>query len=212
MNNKIVSIGQASKLLGVTIQTIRNWDKQGLLKPDDITKGGQRRYKLETLKNINKNIKFNTDNLKTIAYARVSSHDQKDDLIRQVQVLELYCAKAGFNYEVIQDLGSGMNYYKKGLTRLLNLILEGQVKRLILTHKDRLLRFGAELVFAICEAKEVEVIIINKGDENIKFEEELAKDVLEIITVFSARLYGSRSKKNKKLLDDMQDAINDNLA
>lgn len=95
-------------------------------------------------------IKFNIDNLKTIAYARVSSHDQKDDLIRQVQVLELYCAKAGFNYEVIQDLGNGMNYYKKGLTRLLNLILDGQVKRLILTHKDRLLRFGAELVFAIC--------------------------------------------------------------
>lgn len=105
-----------------------------------------------------------------------------------------------------------MNYYKKGLTNLLNLILEGQVKRLILTHKDRLLRFGAELIFAICEAKEVEVIIINKGDENIKFEEELAKDVLEIITVFSARLYGSRSKKNKKLLEDMQGVINDNLA
>lgn len=212
MNNKIVSIGRASNLLGVTIQTIRNWDKRGLLKPDDITKGGQRRYKLETIKNINKNIKFNADNLKTIAYARVSSRDQKDDLIRQVQVLELYCARAGFNYEVIQDLGSGMNYYKKGLTRLLNLILDGQVKRLVLTHKDRLLRFGAELVFAICEAKEVELIIINKGDENMKFEEELPKDILEIITVFSARLYGSRSKKNKKLLDDMAGAINDNLA
>ncbi|EEO25161.2 hypothetical protein HRAG_02218 [Helicobacter bilis ATCC 43879] len=210
--NKLIAIGQASRLLGVTIQTLRNWDKQGLLKPDEITKGGSRRYKLESLKNINKNIKFSVDGLKTIAYARVSSHDQKDDLIRQVQVLELYCAKAGFNYEVIQDLGSGMNYYKKGLTKLLNLILEGQVKRLILTHKDRLLRFGAELIFAICEAKEVEVIIINKGDENIKFEEELAKDVLEIITVFSARLYGSRSKKNKKLLEDMQGVINDNLA
>lgn len=210
--NKLIPIGQASQLLGVTIQTIRNWDKQGLLKPDDITKGGQRRYKLETLKNINKNIKFNTDNLKTIAYARVSSHDQKDDLIRQVQVLELYCTKAGFNYEVIQDLGSGMNYYKKGLTKLLNLILDGKVKRLVLTHKDRLLRFGTELVFAICEAKEVEVIIINKGNENIKFEEELAKDVLEIITVFSARLYGSRSKKNKKLLDDMQEVVNNNVS
>lgn len=210
--NKLIAIGQASKLLGVTIQTLRNWDKQGLLKPDEITKGGSRRYKLESLKNINKNIKFNTDNLKTIAYARVSSSDQKDDLIRQVQVLELYCAKAGFDYEVIQDLGSGMNYYKKGLTKLLNLILEGQVKRLVLTHKDRLLRFGAELIFAICEAKDVEVIIINKGDENVKFEEELAKDVLEIITVFSARLYGSRSKKNKKLLNDMQGVINDNLA
>ncbi|RDU63106.1 IS607 family transposase [Helicobacter didelphidarum] len=210
--NNLLSIGKASKLLGVTIQTLRNWDKQGLLKPDEYTRGCERRYKLETLKNINKNIKFNSDNLKTIAYARVSSHDQRDDLIRQVQVLELYCSKQGFNYEVIQDLGSGMNYYKKGLTKLLNLILEGQVKRLVLTHKDRLLRFGAELVFAICEAKDVEVIIINKGDENPKFEEELAKDVLEIITVFSARLYGARSKKNKKLLDDMEKVVNDNLA
>lgn len=210
--DKLVSIGKASKLLGVTIQTLRNWDKQDLLKPDEVTKGGSRRYKIESLKNINRNIKFNADELKTIAYARVSSHDQKEDLIRQVQVLELYCAKAGFNYEIIQDLGSGMNYYKKGLTKLLNLILEGEVKRLVLTHKDRLLRFGAELVFAICEAKGVEVIIINKGDENIEFEEELAKDVLEIITVFSTRLYGSRSKKNKKLLDDMQGVLNDNLS
>ena len=133
-------------------------------------------------------------------------------MIRQVQALELYCVKAGFNYELIQDLGSGINYYKKGLIKLLNLILEEQVKRLVQTHKDRLLRFGAELVFAICEAKEVEVIIINKGDENIKFEEELAKDVLELITVFSARLYGSRSKKNKKLLNSMQEVINDNIS
>ncbi len=209
--NKLLSIGQASKVLGVTIQTLRNWDKKGLLKPDELTKGGERRYRLETLKNINKNITFNNDSLKTIAYARVSSHDQKDDLIRQVQVLELYCSKQGFNYEIIQDLGSGMNYYKKGLTKLLNLILEGQVKRLVLTHKDRLLRFGAELVFSICQAKEVEVIIINKGEESVKFEEELAKDVLEIITVFSARLYGSRSKKNKKLLDDMQKVVVSNV-
>ena len=210
--NNLLSIGKASKLLGVTIQTLRNWDKQGLLKPDELTKGGERRYKLETLKNINKNIKFNSDNLKTIAYARVSSHDQKDDLIRQVQILEMYCSKQGFNYEVIQDLGSGMNYYKKGLTKLLNLVLEGQVKRLVLTHKDRLLRFGGELVFSICEAKGVEVIIINKGDENSKFEEELAKDVLEIITVFSARLYGARSKKNKKLLDDMNRVVAENVS
>ncbi|TYG34609.1 IS607 family transposase [Lonepinella koalarum] len=209
--NKLLSIGQASKVLGVTIQTLRNWDKKGLLKPDELTKGGDRRYKLETLKAINHNIVFNRDDLKTIAYARVSSHDQKEDLVRQVQILELYCSKQGFNYEVIQDLGSGMNYYKEGLTKLLNLILDGKVKRLILTHKDRLLRFGAELVFSICEAKNVEVIIINKGDENIKFEEELAKDVLEIITVFSARLYGSRSKKNKKLLDDMQKVMIENV-
>lgn len=85
------------------------------------------------------------------------------------------------------------------------------MRRLVLTHKDRLLRFGAELVFAICEAKEVEVIIINKGEENVRFEEELAKDVLEIITVFSVRLYGSRSNKNKKLLEDVNKAVAENL-
>ncbi|BCZ19511.1 IS607-liketransposase [Helicobacter sp. NHP19-012] len=209
--NNLLSIGQASKILGVSIQTLRNWEKRGLLKPDNYTKGGERRYKLESLKNINKNIVFHNDNRKTIAYARVSSADQKEDLIRQVQVLELYCSKLGFNYEVIQDLGSGMNYYKKGLTKLLNLILESQVKRLVLTHKDRLLRFGAELVFAICEAKGVEVIIINQGDENVRFEEELAKNVLEIITVFSARLYGARSKKNKQLLEQMQEVVENNV-
>ena len=210
--SELLSIGQAARVLGVTIQTLRNWDRNGLLHPDERTKGGDRRYKLETLRRINRNIVFNKDDLKTIAYARVSSHDQKDDLVRQVQALEMYCAKNGFDYEVIQDLGSGMNYCKKGLTRLLNMILDGQVGRLVITHKDRLLRFGAELVFAICEAKDVEVLIINKGDENPKFEEELAKDVLEIITVFSARLYGARSKKNKKLLEGMKEALDDNLS
>ena len=211
MKKKLLTIGEAAKVLGVTTTTLRNWDKNGLLHPDEYTRGGNRRYKLESLKNINPDVRYKTDDLKTIAYARVSSHDQKEDLARQVAVLESYCAKHGFEYEVIQDLGSGMNYYKKGLTKLLNLILDGQVKRLVLTHKDRLLRFGAELVFAICEAKEVEVIIINKGEENVRFEEELAKDVLEIITVFSARLYGSRSNKNKKLLEDVNKAVTDNL-
>ena len=172
---KMLTIGDAAKALGVTTTTLRNWDKKGLLKPDELTKGGDRRYRLETLKNIRPNLNNSRDNLKTIAYARVSSHDQKQDLIRQVGVLESYCASRGFVYEVIQDLGSGMNYYKKGLTKLLNLILDGQVQRLVLTHKDRLLRFGAELVFSICEAKEVEVIIINKGEENIQFEEEFSK-------------------------------------
>ena len=193
---KLVNISEAARILGVTTTTLRNWDKKGLLKPDEITKGKARRYRIESLRNINRNIIFTKDDLKTIAYARVSSHDQKEDLTRQVQVLELYCSKHGYKYEVIQDLGSGMNYYKKGLTKLIDLILDNQVQRLVLTHKDRLLRFGAELIFSICEAKNVEVIIINQGDEAPSFEEELAKDVLEIITVFSAKLYGSRSKKN----------------
>lgn len=191
---------------------MRNWDRSGKLRPDDITRGGARRYSIKSLQRINGDISPTRDELKTIAYARVSSNDQKKDLERQIDVLELYCARKGYKYEVISDLGSGMNFYKKGLTNLINLILDNKVERLILTHKDRLLRFGAELIFAICcEAKGVEVVIINKGDENPIFEEELAKDVLEIITIFSARLYGSRSEKRKKLIEDMKEVIDDSF-
>ena len=101
-----------------------------------------------------------------------------------------------------------MNYYKKGLKQLLNDILAGNIGRLVITHKDRLLRFGAELVFSLCEARQVEVVILNQG-EDTTFEEDLAKDVLEIITVFSARLYGSRSRKNQKLLEGVKKAVED---
>ena len=209
--SKIISIGQAAKLLGVHVQTMRNWEKSGKLKPDSISPGGTRRYNLDRIVAISgKEVPTVVDERKTIAYARVSSCDLKEDLLRQSQVLELYCAEHGYKYELITDLGSGMNYYKKGLTNLINQILNNDVKRLVITHKDRLLRFGAELIFSICEAKEVEVVIINQGQEKASFEEDLAKDVLEIITVFSARLYGSRSKKNKKLIDNLSKAVNDN--
>jgi excisionase family DNA binding protein len=204
--DKLVSIKKASKLLGVSICTVRKWDRAGVI-TSVRTKGGHRRYDIASLlpeihPTKNKKIK------KTFAYARVSSHDQKVDLKRQKQVLELYCAAHGWDFEIISDLGSGMNYQKKGLKHLLNAILSDDVSRLVITHKDRLLRFGAELIFAICEAKQVEVIILNKG-EDTTFEEELVKDVLEIITVFSARLYGSRSKKNQKLLNAVKSAVED---
>jgi putative resolvase len=129
-----------------------------------------------------------------------------EDLKRQQEMLEMYCASQGWCYEIISDLGSGMNYHKRGLKKLLNNILEGDINRLVLTHKDRLLRFGAELVFSLCEIKGVEVVIINQGGCS-SFEEELAQDVLEIITVFSARLYGARSQKNKKLVNDLKKVI-----
>lgn len=200
--DKLYRIGQAAKLLGVSTSTLRRWEREGKMSPER-TEGSHRLYRLSQFK-ISK--KLQARDRKTIAYARVSSHDQKSDLDRQKKVLEMYCASHGWKFELITDLGSGMNYYKKGLKKLLNSILDGKVGRLVLTHKDRLLRFGAELVFALCEAREVEVVIINSGTD-VKFEEELANDVLEIITVFSARLYGSRSRKNQKLLEGMKQVV-----
>ena len=104
----------------------------------------------------------------------------------------------------IEDLGSGLNYEKKGLKKLIQMISQQKLERLIVTHKDRLLRFGAEIIFSLCEQFGVEVIILNKT-ENTCIENELAQDVLEIITVFSARLYGLRTRKNQKLLEALKE-------
>ena len=191
---RLIKIGEAAKLLGVTVQTLRKWEASGELLPERKSESGTRYY------DPNKLLGTSTSSAVTIGYARVSSHDQKADLERQKQVLETFCASQGWRYEIISDLGSGMNYRKKGLIRLLEIILQKQARRLVFTHKDRLLRFGAELVFALCEKQDIEIVIINQGEQP-SFEEELAQDVLEIITVFSARLYGARSCKNKKLIE-----------
>jgi putative resolvase len=147
-----------------------------------------------------------TEDKKTIAYCRVSSHDQKLDLERQALVLSAYCESHNWNCELIQDLGSGLNYKKKGLRKLIDYILDGQCDRLVIAHKDRLLRFGSELIFSLCEHFGVEVVILNRKEDS-SFEEDLAKDVLEIITVFSARLYGSRSHRNQKILENLVKTI-----
>jgi excisionase family DNA binding protein len=194
--DRLISIGELAELKAVSVDTIRRWENEGKIKSVR-TNGGHRRYRLAD---------FVEQKLgKTLAYARVSSQDLKHDLDRQDAVLSGYCQSNGWNYEVIRDLGSGMNYRKKGLNKLLAAILDGDVARLVITHKDRLLRFGSELIFAVCEYHDIEVIILNKK-EDATFEEDLASDVLEIITVFSARLYGSRSNKNKKLLEKLAQA------
>jgi putative resolvase len=202
MDKKLVKIGEAAKLLGTSPDTLRKWEATGELLPKRKSQSGTRYYDVAELSNLG------DADAPTVCYARVSSHDQKEDLQRQQDILEAYCAAKGWRTEVITDLGSGMNYRKKGLNKLLEMILRKQVKRLVITHKDRLLRFGAELVFALCEVQGIEIIIIHKGEQP-RFEEELAKDVLEIITVFSARLYGSRSHKNKQFMDKLNEAANE---
>lgn len=191
---RLIPIGQAAKLAGVTVETLREWERQGRI-TSERTQGGHRRYDIDQF--------IEPEDRLTIAYARVSTSDQKADLERQCGVLLDYCDKQGWKQrELIKDLGSGLNYKKRGLMRLINLIAEDRVERLVVTHKDRLLRFGSELIFALCELHNAQVIILNARDDT-SFEEDLATDVLEIITVFSGRLYGSRSRKNLKLMQKL---------
>ena len=200
----LIRIGPAAQLLGVTPQTVRKWEAAGHLVPTRKSPSGTRYY------SVNRLLGHHSDDLPTVCYARVSRHDQKGDLERQAALLETYCAAHGWTSLVIRDLGSGMNCRKKGLHQLLDLILERQTPRLVLTRQDRLLPFGAELVFTLCELRGIEVVVIHQGEqpgEQPSFEEELAQDVLEIIPVFSARLYGSRSRKHRKLLDTLAGAV-----
>ena len=118
---------------------------------------------------------------------------------------QVYCTDHGESNEVIQDLGSGLNYSKKSLKKLIHNLCSHGVERFILTHKDRRFRFGSELVFSLCEEFGVEVIIMNAAEER-SFEDDLVQDVLEILTVFSARLYGRRNRKNQTLLEKLKDA------
>jgi excisionase family DNA binding protein len=141
-----ISISEASKLLGVSIRTLQRWEVKGKIKAFR-TEGGHRRYEVGDLLGVKNDASL------TVGYARVSSHDQKEDLNRQVIVLESYCARQGWNFEIIKDLGSGLNYRKKGLIRLIKLITTYQVERLVLSHKDRLLRFGSDLIFYLCAAE-----------------------------------------------------------
>ena len=196
-----ISIGKAAELLGFSRDTLRRWERDGKISSQR-TKKGHRRYLKDELTGIQSHL---PDNKITLAYARVSSHDQKKDLERQIELLESYCAANGWSHEILKDLGSGLNYQKKGLKQLIKKICSKTIQRLVLTHRDRLLRFGSELIFSLCEQFGIEVVIIN-ASENTSFEDDLVSDVLEIITVFSARLYGSRSRKNKKLIESLKDA------
>lgn len=192
--NETISIGKAAKILGCSIVTLRRWEKLGKLTSIFRTFGNHRRYNIHDINKI-----INKNKQKTICYSRVSSHDQKKDLIVQNEKLIKFAKENKYqNIESIMDLGSGLNYKKKGLNNLINMILNKEISHLIINHKERLLRFGSELLFKICAFYNIEVIIVENKIKD--FNQDLTESVIEIMTVFCAKLYGSRSHKNKKLL------------
>jgi putative resolvase len=194
-----VQIGEAAKIRGVSIDTLRRWERSGKLKAEK-TEGGHRRYRVADLLKVDR-----PDLRHTVIYGRVSTTDKKDDLARQIGVLELYCQQREWDLiYTLKDIGSGLNYKKRGLLKLVDLLQRNEVERLLITDKDRLLRFGSELVFALCENNGTEVIILNKPVEQ-EPEQELVEDVLAVITVMSARLYGKRSRRNLKAMQAMHE-------
>ena len=178
------TVGFLAKRHGVSPSTIRRWEAAGRIEKAQRTLGGHRRFRLTEDSKGNARRK--------VGYARVSSYDQKKDLERQMERLRA----AGCD-EVLSDIGSGLNCKKPGLRALLKQLLRGNIGQLVVTHEDRLLRFGVELIRLICRHVRTDIEVLMAAPDKT-FEEELARDVITLMTVFCARLYGKRSHKTKK--------------
>ena len=202
---KYYSIHAFSKILGVTPQTLRNWDKLGKLKPHHTAENGYRYYSQEQLDNILNNQKVKRI---TIGYCRVSSYKQKDDLNRQCENMRTYLLAQGKPFRIIQDVGSGINYRNKGLIELIELINDNCVDKVVILYKDRLLRFGAELVEEFARLHNCEIEIIDRAEKTEQ--QELVEDLIQIITVFSCKLQGKRAHKAKKLIQELASNGDDN--
>ena len=203
------SINEFSKILGVSAQTLRNWDNSGKLHPHHTSSNGYRYYSHEQLNQV-MNIKLNLDR-KVIGYCRVSSNKQRVDLERQIQNMKTYLTAQGRPFEIISDIGSGINYKKKGLKELLKLITQNKFDKVVVLYEDRLLRFGYELVEYLASLYNCEIEIIDNTEKSEQ--QELVEDLVQIITVFSCKLQGKRANKAKKLIRELingESEVNEN--
>ena len=201
---KYYSSKTVTKLLGVTAQTLRNWDKEGKLKPSYIKSNGYRYYSEESILSYTQERKTKK-NLNVIGYARVSSKKQIDDLERQVNNIKEYLSSKYETYDIITDIGSGINYNKPGLLKLIEKINKKEVDLIVVLYKDRLLRFGFELVEHFANLNNVKIEVLDKIDKNQ--DEELVEDLVQIITVFSCKIQGKRKSKTKQLINDFSQKI-----
>lgn len=199
---------EACEILGVHPRTLYVWEKKGIIETIRSSPTSKRYYNVEKYLNSKglNCVKIKKNEIKCtdfkdldkqekvkICYARVSSQGQKNDLLRQKEVLQ----EKYPNYNLIEDIGSGINLTKKGLLKIIELAIEGKIEELVIVHKDRLARFGYELIeFLIRKYSNGKIIIINKKEE-IEPEEEMIKDVLQIMNVFVAKMNGRRKYKKQ---------------
>lgn len=200
---ELISIGKFAKMMGVTVTTLRRMHESGELVPAHISRGGTRYYSVNQIKCFE-----NTENKSkmVIGYCRVSTPSQKNDLETQISNVKAYMYAKGYNFEIISDVGSGINYKKKGLQELIKKINNQEVSRIIVLYKDRLVGFGYELIEYLCGLNNVSIEVIDNTE--LSKEQELTDDLIQIITMFANRLYGQRSKKTKRLIDEVRN--NDN--
>lgn len=191
--DKVYGIGEFAQRVNVSISTLRRWDASGEF-PAKKRPSGHRYYDESDVRNL-LNLTPEEER-KVIVYCRVSSHGQKDDLISQVAAMETYCLGAGIAVDVwIKEIGGGMNFKRKQFLSLMDAIVAGEVKHLIIAHKDRLVRFGFDLIQHIAERHGCKIEVVNQ--ESLSPQEEMTEDLLSIVHTFSCRLYGMRKYRKE---------------
>ena len=189
------NVSEFAKLVGISVKTLQRWDREGrLVAGRTIT--NRRFYTDDDLAKALGRVHLAEKEREAVAYLRVSTRAQKPDLGNQKDALVAFCLEHGYNVTTwIEDYGSGLNFNRDGLRRLIVMILSGRVKTLVVAHKDRLARFGFDLIEFLCQLNGCELVVLD-GDE-LSPEQEMVQDVLAILHVFSARLYGLRSYRKK---------------
>ena len=206
---------QFAKLIGVDPMTLRRWDKNGTLKPIHIGTNHHRRYNDEHLRQVrNMNINASPEERWTVIYARESTPSQRPSLDNQIQKCKDFCLAKGYKvHKVISEFGSALNYKRNGLHELISFISLEKVDKIIIYYKDRLLRFGFEMIHELCKLHKVEIIVIDDSETDKTKEQEFAEDLISIIHHFSMKLYGSRSykKKVKAAKENIEEIVKEQL-
>ena len=197
---KLLRMNEVSEITGLAQSTLRLMHRKGELVPAKVSSGGTRYYSDEQIKEymgietVSKRI--------VIGYARVSSRKQEDDLNKQIENLKTYMFAKGYSFEIIIDVGSSINYSKKGLTNLLERIHNGEVSKVVVLYRDRLVRFGFELLETVCKLNDCEIEIVDNTSKTD--EEELVNDLVKVVNVFGSKLKGEQSKLIKQFVEDLK--------
>ena len=196
--SKILKPKDMAEKLGVTVLTLQRWDNKGILKAHRTPTN--RRYYTEEQYLQYIGMSENVQDRKTVAYARVSTYGQKDDLKDQIAFIRQFVnAKGVILDEVITDIGSGLNYKRKKWNQLLQEVMDDKIKTIYITYKDRFVRFGYDWFEQLCQQHGTLIVVINNPDTSPN--QELVDDLVSIIHVFSCRLDGLRKYKRKLVAD-----------
>lgn len=189
---------EMAQKLGVSISTLQRWDREGVLKAYRNPKN--RRYYTEE-QYLNYMGMSDDKKRKVVAYSRVSSRNQKDDLNNQFNFIKNYCnAKGIIVDDYMSDIGSGLNYKRKNWNKLLDRVMNNEIETIYITYKDRFIRFGYDWFENLCHQFDTQIVVLN--DKTTSPQQELVEDLISIIHVFSCRIYGLRKYKTDIKEDD----------